>query len=292
MNTVGKMLVILNFLFAVIVGALLVMDVAVRNQWKLAYHELKREADVLKTGRDTDAKAMASITADYQRKTLEFEKIKQDVADDKTMVKSREDDYKLQVANLIEKLGAKDVTVKEIQKALDRNVFENDEHKKTIQDRQALIVKLELDIKVVRVELGDLKGKYQTALSRNEGILEQLQAFSKQNAMKEQGINPDRPAIKTATDRNPPAVLVNGKVEKVEGTEWMEISLGTDHGVNKNDTLDVYRLQPEPKYLGMIRIVSANTHKSVAKLVPSGNQGFRPVLRAGDLVTSKVTKSD
>ena len=84
-------------------------------------------------------------------------------------------------------------------------------------------------------------------------------------------------------------VQVNGKVEKVEG-DLMQISLGTDHGVLKNNTLDVYRLSPEPKYLGMVRIVDANLHHSVARLVPVGNAQFRTPLRVGDLVTSKLTK--
>ena len=291
MNTVGKILVILNFLFAVIVGALLVMDVAVRNQWKLAYHELKREADILKTGRDTDAKATASITADYQRKIVEYDTLTARAVEEKAIVNAREDDHKLQVQNLNEKLVDAGLTVKETLKALEHHVFENDELKKTIKDRQALIVKLEDENKISRVKAGEFEQKYRTADARNGGLLDQLQAFTKANAMKEAGVNPDRVIIRNPTDANPPAVLVNGKVEKVEGTDML-ISLGTDHGVNKNHTLDVYRLLPEPKYLGMVRILDANTHKSVARLIPSGNPAFRPVLREGDLVTSKVTKSD
>ena len=290
MNTVGKILVILNFLFAVIVGALLVMDVAVRNQWKLAFTELKREADVLKIGRDTDGKALASVAADLQRKTLENDALKQELKEKLEMSLAREDDYKLQVQNRDEKLKEKDLTVDGTAASLKRLTFENDELKKTIQERQAAIVKLELDNKLIRVDLGDLKGKYTTAISRNIGIMDELQALTKAKAMETAGINPNRVIIKT--DANPPALLVNGKVEKVEGTDMMMISLGTDHGVNKNNTLDVYRLLPEPKYLGMIRIVNADTHKSVARLIPSGNGTFRPVLREGDLVTSRLTKSD
>lgn len=291
MNTVGKILVILNFVFAVIVGALLVMDVAVRNQWKLAYHELKREADVLKLGRDTDAKAMASITSDYQKKTGEHDSLTKEIVEKEALANAKEAGYKTQVQDLIERIDDKNLTVQKTVKAMERLTFENDELKKTIQERQGLIVKLENDNRIIRVKLGDLDQRYQTALSRNGDILEELRKITKANALQAAGVNPDKPVIRTPSDANPPAVLVNGKVEKVEGTDML-ISLGTDHGVNKNNTLDIYRLLPEPKYLGMVRIIDANTHKSVARLIPSGNQTFRPVLRAGDLVTSKMTKSD
>jgi len=68
----------------------------------------------------------------------------------------------------------------------------------------------------------------------------------------------------------------------------VQISLGTDHGVNKNNTLDVFRTTPEVKYLGMVRILEANHRESVARLIPSGNAAFRIQLKQGDIVSSKI----
>jgi hypothetical protein len=99
--------------------------------------------------------------------------------------------------------------------------------------------------------------------------------------------------ITDANAPNPPSVKVDGKIEVVDdkdGTTLVQVSLGRDQGVEKNHTLDVYRLRPEPKYLGMIRIVEAYNHKAVGRLISNGNPAFRPQLRANDLVTSKVTK--
>src|SRR5207253_10578692 len=58
MNTVGKILVILNFLFAVIVGGFLVVDFATRSDWKAAYTSLNRQVEVLKADRDTAVDSM------------------------------------------------------------------------------------------------------------------------------------------------------------------------------------------------------------------------------------------
>jgi hypothetical protein len=40
----------------------------------------------------------------------------------------------------------------------------------------------------------------------------------------------------------------------------------------------------------MVRIVDANFRTSVGRLVVSGNRAFRPQLKTGDLVTSKLTR--
>jgi hypothetical protein len=52
MNTVGKILVILNFLFAVIVGAFLVVDFATRSNWQTEYKNLKAQHEVLRVDRE------------------------------------------------------------------------------------------------------------------------------------------------------------------------------------------------------------------------------------------------
>src|ERR1019366_2631264 len=88
----------------------------------------------------------------------------------------------------------------------------------------------------------------------------------------------------------PPKVLLNGKVEKVDGDK-VQISIGTDLGLKKGQTLDIYRLKPAPKYLGMIRIVDANPGNSVGRLIRVGDAPA-PVLREGDHVTSKLARDD
>ncbi len=88
---------------------------------------------------------------------------------------------------------------------------------------------------------------------------------------------------------NPPQVKVDGKIEKIDG-DLVLVSVGTDHGLSKGNTLDVYRTAPEPKYLGMIRIIDASHDKSVGRLIPTGNAAFRAKLKEGDLVTSDLRR--
>jgi hypothetical protein len=159
----------------------------------------------------------------------------------------------------------------------------------SIENRQKSIVLLEADVKTTRLQAQSFESRARTLQSQNENLFEEMRKITQALAAKEAGLNPDRVQTVDPNKPNPPAVQVNGKIEKVEAG-FVQLSLGTDHGLKKNHTLDVYRLQPEPKYLGMVRIVDANFHNSVGRLIPSGNVAFRTPLREGDLVTSTLTK--
>src|SRR5207244_8418503 len=91
---------------------------------------------------------------------------------------------------------------------------------------------------------------------------------------------------------NPPTTLVKGKIVRVDPTDktLVEISLGTDQGVNKNNTLEVFRTTPEAKYLGVVRIVEANFNKSVGRLIVAPGATVRPQLQVDDHAWSYLTR--
>lgn len=289
MNTIGKILVILNFLFAVIVGLLLVVDVALRNQWKEAYTNLQRDAKVMEDGRKQSLKVMEKILNDYKRSQQELDDLKQKLKDTEVTAKIVEDGYVAKLEQAKDKLIDSDLSLQQSLKAQKRLADEIAVLNATITDREKAIVKIEADVKKFRNDAVQYQAAANAKQIQNENLLEQNQRLNKEIAKLQSGVNPDVMVVRNPNDPNPPAVTVNGRLEKVEG-DLVQISLGTDHGVNKNNTLDVYRTSPEPKYLGMVRIVDANHHKSVARLIPSGNPAFRVPLKEGDLVTSKLTR--
>jgi hypothetical protein len=289
MNTVGKILVILNFLFAIIVGALLVMNAAIGNQWKEAYLAQKNEFIILKGGRDTEGNTSRNIANDLQRKALENDAQRQKLYEEEKVRAAMEAGYKVQIANLNEQIDDKQKTNDVLTAAQKRYVEEINLLTKTIKDRESTIVKHEADNKVLQARALHAEAQGVTMASRNEYLLEEIRKITKDKALKDAGVNPGAIAVKSPNEPNPPPVNVSGKVQEVKD-DLVVISLGTDHSVNKGNTLEIYRLQPEGKYLGMIRIVDANNHTSVGRLIPSGNANFRPALRVGDLVSSKITK--
>ncbi len=89
-----------------------------------------------------------------------------------------------------------------------------------------------------------------------------------------------------AADRkNPPPDGIEGEVEKVDArSQYLTVNVGTNKGLAKDHTLEVYRLQPKPTYLGTIRILDVRAEQAVA--LPVG----RPLgpIQQGDKVASKV----
>src|SRR5947209_2450018 len=53
---------------------------------------------------------------------------------------------------------------------------------------------------------------------------------------------------------------------QVDG-ELVSISIGSDSGLAKDQTLEVYRLKPLPLYVGQIRLVDVRAKEAVGKFV-------------------------
>jgi len=289
MNTVGKTLVILNFVFALIVGGLLVFDVALRNQWKERYETLLREAKVLEVARQQDQKIMQKLTADLRGANIDKETTLQKMSDNDKLYEINERTLRDEKQVLENKLKNADILLAQSQKTQKRMGDEITVLYTTIKEREFNIVKLEGDVKKYRIEAQNYESIARARQTQNENLLEQIRDLTRDLARIQSGVSPDSMVILDPTRPNPPAVKIDGKIERVDG-DLVQLSLGTDHGLNKNNTLDVYRMQPEAKYLGMIRIIDAKHQSSVGRIVQTGNVGFRPVLKQGDLVASKITR--
>lgn len=292
MNTIGKTLVILNFLFAIALGIFLVFHVSVRTQWKEAYHKLEIEVKVLKEVRATNATANVAVINDNRTLAGEIEKHKLTLKDAEDRMALLQAESATQINERDNKLKDAVVTHQELLKAKQRLVDEIAEQGKTIELRQAAIVKLQADVNSFRLQAIANEARARTSQLQNEALLEQMRELTAELARIKTGASADTIAIRNPNEPNPPSVVVNGKIELVDSKDGtlVQISLGSDHGVNKNHTLDVFRLQPDAKYLGMIRIVESYHQKSVGRLVAAGNPAMRQQLRADDIVTSKITK--
>jgi hypothetical protein len=87
--------------------------------------------------------------------------------------------------------------------------------------------------------------------------------------------------------KNPPADGVEGLVKQVDATSGLVmISIGSDAGISEGNTLEVYRLKPQPLYLGTLRIVNVRSNEAVAK--PQGR--VRGTIQVGDQVSSSIQR--
>jgi prefoldin subunit 5 len=78
---------------------------------------------------------------------------------------------------------------------------------------------------------------------------------------------------------------VRGKVKVVEG-DHVVLSIGSDDGLVKGHTLEVFRLGDSPKYLGTLKIVNVTASEAVGQLTGRTTQP----LRVGDFAGARVRR--
>src|SRR5262249_27875790 len=132
---------------------------------------------------------------------------------------------------------------------------------------------LEKGIKDFRDRAVAAEINFKSENQRNVLLLDQVEKMSKENerlrASRTVGGAGVVPAGGTAANggtaatsslsRRPPAEDLKGSVLETDPTSGLvTISLGSDAGLQVGHTLEVYRTEPKPEYVGTIRIVDTN----------------------------------
>jgi RNA polymerase sigma factor (sigma-70 family) len=81
---------------------------------------------------------------------------------------------------------------------------------------------------------------------------------------------------------------VKGVVTRYDGKDLVQISLGSDDGIAKGDRLEIYRLQPQPRYVGKAVVVELGAHISVGRVTVVGNAK----VAVGDAVATQLFRAD
>jgi hypothetical protein len=78
---------------------------------------------------------------------------------------------------------------------------------------------------------------------------------------------------------------VRGTITAVDAASGLvRISIGSDAGLNKGNTLEVFRVKPKPVYLGTITVIEVQAKEAVGKPLKSAKEP----LRVGDEVAGKL----
>ena len=290
MNTIGKILVILNFVFALVVGGFLVIDFATRTNWRVAHERAKNELTVAKANYDVSTQTIAQLHNDLTRAKADRDTEKGKLVEQESLFKAERESLKLEVQTAKDQAMEADINSKKFQA---QNILLTEEVKNrdgVISDREKTILALQESNKKYRTEAIANENVAKAMQLRNESLLAKLQDAERKLALLEAG-----GGVKTASGRvdpnapNPPPSYVKGSIEKIfpNDANYVQVTLGSDHGVQKNHTLEVYRLSPQAQYLGMIRIVESFHHKSVGKIIP--NNLAPKKLQEGDIVASSLS---
>ena len=291
MTAVGKILVFLNLVFSLVVGGFVVFTYVARVHWVEANQALKNQNDVLA------ANALA-----YQN---EANKAKQDagVLVGKAQAELKNVQGELKTANdanadlsaQLAKLNQK--STKENAQA-SASVMEVDKRQQDVAKlRETLRKEQELNNTLVAQSAKDRDAATVAQIERravqdqNNRLEGQLQQMARDMArMRASGGS--TATARTGSAKNPPAESVEGLVQRTDPKSGlMTLTIGSDSGLTKNHTLELFRLNPsapsQSKYLGTVRILDVEAKTAVAQ--PVGRLAAPP--QAGDRVASHILGS-
>ncbi len=281
MNIMGKILVILNLVAALVVCFLLAADFATRSNWKKFNDGLKREMDIgarngtvmVKTAEDLDKQVK------QLRDALESEK--QARSNDKVDLVNQVKLAKAMADEEAQKAKEADLSSQKLLGEVTRTKEEVKVLNKVVEDRQKKIVEMEKIHKELRDFSLAKEKESQDDRARNENL--------KDENLKLRLLTAELQAPQKGGKLSAPPVNVKGVIEKVDlQAGLVQISLGSDEGLKKNHVLQVRRLKPRPEYLGSIQIVDVEFHKAVGRWMSPRPEGKR--LRPGDQVVSSLSR--
>jgi hypothetical protein len=282
MTVLGKVLVFVNLAFSVAVAALIMMAYVARTNWANAYKDVEQRykvevsrvstlEDELKRAEaegEANVKAVKSTLEDTQRQLKQAQDVNKGLQE---QLARRDDEIKKSssgtqgVQSEVEKLSKQAQTLTAHVADLNKRLDDQAKEVSTMRDRA---VRAEIE----NASLKDRNDELARALEEREKALVKLKA------------SPGGATMPTAL--NPPPGNVEGLVKNFDPSSGLlTITIGSDSGITKGHTLEVYRLSPNGRYVGTMRIMDVRPNEAVGKMV---SKPLAPV-QVGDKVASKIS---
>jgi hypothetical protein len=287
MTAVGKILVFLNLVFSLVVGAFVIMIYLARVHWVESYKALEKQNEVLvanaKTYQNEATTAQQEAANRVAKEQAERQKVERDLDAERAANSDLREQLSKLKQNSTQQTALATASVTEVQKRQDD----------VSQLRETLNKEQEQNNKLVK-ENAEFRNQATVATIERRAVQEQnnrLEAQLQQMAkdMARMRANGGSTAVaRTNGNKNPPSESVEGLVKTTDPGGLMTISIGSDSGLSKGHTLELFRLNPaaptQSKYLGTVRILEAGPKESVVQ--PVGRLASPP--RAGDQVASRI----
>lgn len=266
MTFVGKLLVILNLAMAT---CFMAFAIAVYN----AREDLRGKIEA----KDKQIRTLQSEKATAEAKAEELDKKIKDT--DAALAKLQQEttakiqDLGNQVTQLDGELQTARAEANAATASLKVATTEQVQRQKEVEALRALrdeYLKKNSDLITKNTDLTDQAAQLKNELELTTNRLEELDNRHKQLSeyvVRRQGTLPDETQLATGGDAPPPP-NVEGVVLRVDPTgKYLEISIGDDDGIKKDQVLEVWRTKPTGKYLGQIKITKTQATTAIAKPV-------------------------
>lgn len=286
MTAVGKILVIINLLFSLAVGYLVTVVYVTRTQWVKGYNDLKASYQIAQASEATYKQENDKVVKDRDTR----------VAAAEAQVKKLEADLKQQLENITalradmlaqnKKSDKSTAEVRASQEEIAKRQTDVEKLRETLKQADLAANKLVLERNAMQDRAVAAEIQMKSAVDRAQRLEAQVQELTKDLVrLRSSG---GAAAVARTGGANPPPENVEGLVKTTDpSTNLVTLTIGSDAGLSRGHTLEVFRLSPIPqqsKYLGRIRILEVTATQAVGQ--PIGKMSAPP--QAGDRVASHI----
>ncbi len=286
MTAVGKILVFLNLVFSLVVGAFVVMVYMARTNWVHEFNTLKAQNQVLvasaETYKNEAIKAQQEAEGRIAQKDAELKNAKADLQTELTI--------NTRLTTELEKLKQQNTKDNALASLYGTEVNKRQEDVSKLRDQ----IKRETDMNNALVKKNaELQNETTAAQIEKRAVQDmnnRLEAQLQQMAKDMARIRANGGSTTTARagSKNPPHEDVEGLVKNTDSSGLMTLTIGSDAGLTKGHTLELFRLNPsmpsQSRYLGTVRVLEATATQAVAQ--PVGRLAAPP--QPGDRVASRI----
>lgn len=281
MTFVGKILVVVISLFAMMFLGISVVVFSTAVNWKEAY---SKEQDKFKKLSATKADLDASLQAEKTN-------LAKAISENTAALKSAEDKVtalQTEIAQAQKEITAAQGQLETAQKSASVSLAEAAQRRsetELLRNQKSEVEKQANEFKIQQTELidkiRDLERQSKTLDDNNKELRDKVAKFS--TLLRQNGLSDDITTV-TGLESPPP---VEGEVSKVDEKNTLaEITIGSDDGLVAGHELYVYRIKPRPQYLGKIRIMTTDPDQAVGKVIGRTINGIK--LQEGDIVSSTI----
>lgn len=282
MTILGKILVIVNFAFSLIAAGLIMAVYASSTNWHSYATKLEQQikiaqdnAQAYKEEKDRHRDELGKEVADAAAANKVLAKERDDARAERERV-TKQFDSEVQARKILD--ANRDSLTAELQRR--KNEIDQLNNLLTASDKKRLEIEKEKKDLRDRAVGAELAAKSEH--DRNMNLLAQYEAQVKEiEKLRSVGV------AGPGGSKNPPPEEVEGQVAALDPQSgYLTISIGSDAGLSRGNTLEVYRTKPEARYLGTVRILDVRPHEAVAKPVPGVARGQ---IQVGDKVASSIS---
>jgi hypothetical protein len=279
MNLIGKIFTVFVLLMAVTFAAFAMAVYATHRNWMAAATTANTALAALQTARDNEKQVYeAKIVRLQDEKARQAKEIARADTESEDLRKARIDNEK-EIASLKQEVRAATLAMKAAHEEL-----ENFRTRVTTLTEDLRAARAAYDAKFK--EVVRLKDELNSATDEVDRLKKSNEAVAKEVAKCKEclayfQLNPD-----SDYKAKQPPVGSRGHVLAVQGSDMVEISLGSDHGLRKGHKLEVVRgVGGGSEYCGRIEVVQTSFDKSVCRVI---KEMLRKPMQRGDNVVSEL----